>query len=246
VVLKFPANHTLGERMNARRIAAGLAVALLGGGLAACGGSSGGNSGSSSAPPTTQAAPASSSPAAPASSAPATGGGGTAGLTRPGTSLGFGAPATVGWVPPSQDLGSGAHKGYKLKVAVLSVQKGTIADFANIDLSATEKKDTPYYVKVRVTALENAKPAARDDPAIAFTAIDDRGQEQSSITFIGTFARCDETNAPKPFTAGKSYTACFTYLMPGGGSIQKVDWNNGPAGANEVTPYFDKPIVWAG
>lgn len=34
--------------------------------------------------------------------------------------------------------------------------------------------------------------------------------------------------------------------MPGGGSIQKVEWNNGPAKANEVTPYFDKPIVWAG
>ena len=31
---------------------------------------------------------------------------------------------------------------------------------------------------------------------------------------------------------------------PGGGSIQKVQWDNGPAAANEVTPYFDRPIVW--
>jgi len=28
------------------------------------------------------------------------------------------------------------------------------------------------------------------------------------------------------------------------GSIQKVQWDNGPAAANEVTPYFDRPIVW--
>ena len=33
--------------------------------------------------------------------------------------------------------------------------------------------------------------------------------------------------------------------MKGGGSIQKVEWNSGPAKANEVTPYFEHPIVWA-
>jgi hypothetical protein len=34
--------------------------------------------------------------------------------------------------------------------------------------------------------------------------------------------------------------------MPGGGSILKIQWNNGPSAANQVSPYFDKPIVWAG
>jgi len=232
--------------MKPARIAAGIAVALLSGGLAACGGGSGGStssgSSSSSAPP---AAPSASSPAPAGSSAPA-GSGSIAGLTAPGTDLGFGQPATVGWVPPSQDLGTGAHQGYKLKVSVVSIEKGTIADFRNIDLNAEQKKSVPYYVTVKVTALQNARPAAKDDPAIAFSAVDDRGQEQGSITFLGTFERCDETSAPKPFTSGKSYTACFTYLMPGGGSIQKVEWNNGPAKADAVTPYFDKPIVWAG
>ena len=29
-----------------------------------------------------------------------------------------------------------------------------------------------------------------------------------------------------------------------GRSRTKVQWDNGPAAANEVTPYFDRPIVW--
>ena len=45
---------------------------------------------------------------------------------------------------------------------------------------------------------------------------------------------------------GKSYTSCITYLMPGGGSIQKMQWNDGPAKGESVTPYFDKPVVWSG
>jgi hypothetical protein len=34
--------------------------------------------------------------------------------------------------------------------------------------------------------------------------------------------------------------------MPGGGSIQQVQWNDGPAAADQVAPYFDHPIVWGG
>ncbi len=44
---------------------------------------------------------------------------------------------------------------------------------------------------------------------------------------------------------GKSYESCFAYLPPGGGSIQSVAWNDGPAPASGVSVYFDKPIVWA-
>jgi hypothetical protein len=40
--------------------------------------------------------------------------------------------------------------------------------------------------------------------------------------------------------------SCLAYLIPGGGSIQKVEWDDGPAAANQVTAYFDHPIVWAG
>jgi len=161
-----------------------------------------------------------------------------------GTRLAFGGEATVGWVPPAQATGNGAHEGIKLRITVVSIQKGTMADFRNVELNANERNATPYYVQLRVTALSSTPPPKDSDPAITFTAIDDRGQEQQSITFLGTFPRCDDPMPPKQFVSGKTYQSCLAYLIPGGGSIQRVQWDSGPAVANQVTPYFERPIVW--
>jgi hypothetical protein len=229
--------------MKPGRTAAFVITAIALPGLAACSGTS---SGSSPASPSTSAAAGTSSPVqSPASSQPAQGQtAGSGRLTPPGTHLAFGGPATVGWVPPSQDLGTGAHKGIKLQVTVVSIQKGTMADFRNVELNGNQRSSTPYYVQLRVTALSNASVPKDSDPAITFTAIDDRGQEQQSITFLGTFSRCDDPTPPKQLVSGKTYQSCLAYLIPGGGSIQKVQWDNGPAAANQVTPYFNRPIVW--
>ena len=230
--------------MKPGRIAAWAIAAVAVPGLAACSGSSPASSGSS---PAASSSAGTSSPAqSSAGSQPAAQGrtAGSGSLTPPGTHLALGGPATVGWVPPSQDLGTGAHKGIKLQVAVVSIQKGTMADFRNVELNGTQRNSTPYYVQLRVTALSNASVPKDSDPAITFTAIDDRGQQQQSITFLGTFSRCDDPMPPKQFVSGKTYESCLAYLIPGGGSIQKVQWDNGPAAANEVTPYFDRPIVW--
>jgi hypothetical protein len=230
--------------MKPGRIAAWAIAAVAVPGLAACSGTS---SGSGPASPSTSAAAGTSSPVqSPASSQPASQGrtAGSGSLTPPGTHLALGGPATVGWVPPSQDLGTGAHEGIKLQVTVVSIQKGTMADFRNVELNGNQRSSTPYYVQLRVTALSNASVPKDSDPAITFTAIDDRGQEQQSITFLGTFSRCDDPTPPKQFVSGKTYQSCLAYLIPGGGSIQKVQWDNGPAAANQVTPYFDRPVVW--
>ena len=230
--------------MKPGRIAAWAIAAVAVPGLAACSGTS---SGSSPASLSTSAAAGTSSPVqSPASSQPAAQGrtAGSGSLTPPGTHLALGGPATVGWVPPSQDLGTGAHKGIRLQVTVVSIQKGTMADFRNVELNGNQRSSTPYYVQLRVTALSSTPPPKDSDPAITFTAIDDRGQEQQSITFLGTFSRCDDPTPPKQLVSGKTYQSCLAYLIPGGGSIQKVQWDNGPAAANQVTPYFDRPIVW--
>jgi hypothetical protein len=213
--------------------------------LAACGGSSGGGSTAGDQP--TSASPSASSsasqtPAAPSPSAadngPATAGGK---LTPPGTHLAFGQQAIVGWDP--DDTG----KAFRMKVTVVSIVKGSIAkDFGNIQLTAKDKASTPYYVKLKIMALGSRPHTDNTHPSISFNAIDDRGQEQGSVTFLGTFERCDDTEMPKPFTAGKSYTACMTYLVPGGGSIKSVTWTDGPHKPNDVTAYFEKPVVWGG
>jgi hypothetical protein len=220
-----------------RSIAAWAAGAVFAVGLAAC--SSSTSTGSSSP----NSAPPSSTPAAPSSSAPpvATG---SDGLTPPGTHLSFNQVATVGWIPPALSLKPGQHKALTFKVTVQSIDMGTIADFSNVDLNAKQKKMTPYYVKVMVTAASDQTWKGDDDPAISFRAIDDRGQEQGSLTFFGDFPKCDEVNAPKPFTSGKSYESCFAYLLPSGASIKNVQWNDGPTPADGVSVYFDKPIVW--
>lgn len=215
--------------------------------LAACsGGSSSGNAPAAGATgggnQPTATAPASSPPASQSAAAAAKTG--ANGLTPPGTHLGFGTAATVGWVPPTLDTGNGAHQGLKLKVAVESIQRGTIADFTNIDLNASEKKSTPYYVRVRLTALGSVAPPKDNDPALTFTAIDDRGQEQDNITILGTFQRCDDPSPPTSFANGMSYQSCLTYLIPGGGSIKSVEWKDGPAPADDVSAYYDRPVVW--
>ena len=232
--------------MKSGRTAAMVITAIALPAIAAC---SGGTSSSSSAASgatggsqATASAPAQSQSAQAASQPPAATG--ASGLTPPGTHLGLGSSAVVGWVPPTEDTGNGAHQGLKLQVTVESIKKGTMADFANIDLNANEKKSTPYYMQLRLTALGNTAPPKDNDPALTFTAIDDRGQEQDNVTFLGTFQRCDDPSPPRSFADGKSYSSCLTYLIPGGGSIKSVEWKDGPAPADDVSAYYDKPVVW--
>ncbi|HEY7430960.1 MAG TPA: hypothetical protein VH641_09520 [Streptosporangiaceae bacterium] len=225
--------------------------------LVACGGGSTGGNGAANSGASPQVAASGGTGGSDSGGSGSAGGSGSGGgtattsragsLTPPGTRLGFGRPATVAWVPPLSGSATGAHKGIKLQVTVESIQRGSIADFKNVELNASERKSTPYYVTVRIKALASTPlPGSDNDPAITFDAIDDRGQQQQSVTFFGTFQRCDDPAAPKPFVSGKSYQSCLTYLMPGGGSIQQVEWKDGPSKADEVTPYFEKPIVWGG
>lgn len=157
------------------------------------------------------------------------------GMTRPGAKLKLGDTAHVKFKPLNAPINS--KKTYKLDVTVLKIEKGEIGDFKSIDLDAAQKKSTPYYVSVRVSNPGPEVPVKSDDPDIRFDGIDDRGQEQGSLTFIGTFDRCDDKTAPTPFASGKSYESCLAYLVPGGGSIRQVNWS----GADE---YVLKPIAW--
>src|SRR5881392_2848177 len=152
--------------MKPGRTAAWVITAIALPGLAA---SSGTSSGSSPASPGSSSAASTSSPthsqahsqaqSQAASTPTAQGQAASSGsLTPPGTHLAFGGAATVGWVPPSQDTGTGAHQGLKLRVTVVSIQKGTLADFRNVELNANERKSTPYYVQLRVTALGSTAP----------------------------------------------------------------------------------------
>ena len=163
------------------------------------------------------------------------------GLTPPGTALKPGETATLGWSPPSQAT-SAPGKTIKLEVTVESIEKGTKDDLKGINLDADQRNATPYFLKVKIVN-RGAKAPGTDDPDNTFDAIDDRNEEQGSITFIGDFPPCENERPPQPFTSGKSYESCITYLL-GGGSIKEIRWKDGPAKPNELSAYYEKPVVW--
>ena len=92
-------------------------------------------------------------------------------------------------------------------------------------------------VKIENTGKEIPLGDQEGDPDLKFGALDDRGQEQGSITFLGDFDRCKDEDAPKPFTKGKSYESCLAFLVGGDGSIKQVTWK----GSDK---YILKPVVW--
>jgi hypothetical protein len=211
-----------------------LAAVALAGALAACGSSSG-----SSSSATVASAPAASAPAAsgaataasdPTTTTTTTASSGS-GVVQPGTKLSVGHTAKVGYAPAGS---TDKAKASTLLVTVQSFDKGALSDFNGIQLDANEKASTPVYVKVHVTNLGPASVDV-DGTAAAIEGVDNTGNNQSSVTFIGDFPRCPDAASTKPLAAGKSYDDCLTFLVPGG--IKKVSYNG-------TTDYIDSPVTW--
>ena len=215
-------------------IGAALAALAVAGGVAACGGSSS----SSSAGATGAASAAASSTtastgaAATSTSASTTSASSSGGVAAPGAKLAIGQTAKVPFTPAGS---TDKSKASNLQVTVQSFDKGSLSDFNGIQLDANEKASTPVYVKVHVT---NLGPAAIDvdSSAAAIEGVDNTGNNQSSVTFIGNFPKCPDAASTKPLATGKSYDDCLTFLVPGG--ISKVSYN----GTND---YIDSPVTWS-
>lgn len=207
-------------------IGAALAAVALAGGVAACGGSSSSTSSASNA-----AAPATSSTSA-AASTTATSTSSSGGTAAPGTKLSIGQSAKVAFTPAGS---TDKSKASTLQVTVQSFDKGSLSDFNGIQLDANEKASTPVYVKVHVTNLGPANIDV-DSSAAAIEGVDNTGNNQSSVTFIGEFPKCPDAASTKPLATGKSYDDCLTFLVPGG--ITKVSYN----GTND---YIDSPVTWS-
>jgi hypothetical protein len=198
----------------------------------------GGDDNKDAVPAATQTTPAETT-AAETTTTPSDDGGGpttSGGLTAPGATLKLGQAAHVTYKPLSATDDKNL---FKVDATALKIEKGSIDDFKNLGLDETQKAATPYYVTVKIenTGAEIPLGDAEGDPDLKFEAVDDRGQEQGSITFIGDFDRCTDNDAPKPFTMGKSYESCLAYLVGGDGSIREVGWQ----GSDK---YILKPVVW--
>ena len=246
-------NHEAGgaaRRARVRRsgFSAMLAAMMLAAVLAGCGGSSNNSSSSTSqasAQGTNASAPATASASTPAStttaaatttSSAAASTTSAAGATaKPGTALAAGQTATVGFDTTTKTGANGPS--YKVAVTVQSIKKGSLKDFAGIQLNATEKASIPYYAKVKITNLSpTAFATTSNDPAISVEGVDTTGDTDTSVTFFGTFPPCNDVDTPNPFKPGQSVETCLTYLVPGG--ITKVAYTG-------TSAYETTPVTWA-
>ncbi|HXD58917.1 MAG TPA: FHA domain-containing protein [Thermoleophilaceae bacterium] len=137
-------------------------------------------------------------------------------LTPVGSTLKLGSTAVIAYEDAS------THVKSVVAITPSPIEKGSISDFKNVQLTAEQKTATPYYVKVK------AKNVGRGDlsggsPATYIDGIDDRGQRQRSVIFFGDFPRCP-SKTPKKLPPDASYSTCLTYLVPGGGSIVGMRW----------------------
>ena len=104
-----------------------------------------------------------------------------------------------------------------------SIVKGSIKDFANIKLDATQKTSTPYYMKV-LTKNVGKVAMKKSRPDLYLNGVDDRGQRQSAIIFFGDFSRCSMDKVPAVLKPGQSYEVCQAFLIAKGGSINGAVW----------------------
>jgi hypothetical protein len=219
------------HEMRAIGLAVGILLALAAYG---CGGSSSSKTSTGSTPATTSSS--ASTPTQTASTSASTSAETPAGATTAaGTKLALGTPAIVDYEP-----GGPPKPTYRLQLTVLGIKKGSQADLNGVELEKSEQGQTPYYVTLRIQNVGSGDAGAEENqPAVAFQAIDDRGQRGQELTVIGTFRPCPSVTQPKPFTHGVTYQTCVIYMVGGGGSIVQEEWTGSGADA-----YTENPIVW--
>ena len=157
-----------------------------------------------------------------------------AGVTKPGSTLKTGETGRVLLTPQSASFDD--KRRFPLDASVTEIKKVELSDLKGVNLDAEQKKATPYFATIKLTNPGKPLPAG-EDPDVRFSAIDDRGQEQNAVIFIGDFPPCDRTNPPKDFSNGKSYETCLVFMIPGGGTADGVAWTSG-------IEYVDKPVTW--
>jgi hypothetical protein len=156
-------------------------------------------------------------------------------MTAAGTKLPFGTPAIVDYEP-----GGSPKPTYRLQLTVLGIKRGSQTELDGVELEKSEQGKTPYYVTLRIQNIGSGDAAAEENqPAAAFQAIDDRGQQGQELTVLGNFRPCPNVNQPKQFTRGVTYQTCVIYMVGGNGSIVQEEWTGNGADA-----YSENPIAW--
>jgi hypothetical protein len=211
------------------------AIGLLA--LAACSSSQGGQA--TPAPTSSAAAPATSSSAAappPSSATVPAGGSDVANYTKQGTKLGMGQKAVV---PFKSEEVKGA-----IGLTVTSIEKGSAADLAPLQLGDQAKGFTPYYVRITITDESGSDFA--DSSVIGLHGLLPDGSEAQEVSVIGDFAKCDDGDAGEDFTKkGASYQTCVLTMASPGTKVTGAEYEEGDyADQAPNTDYSTAAITW--
>jgi hypothetical protein len=148
-------------------------------------------------------------------------------LTKPGTQLGFGATATVGFAP-------NAERSTALELKVTKVRQGRIRDLAAYELDAKAKTSRPYYVTVRV---KNVGTGQIGRSAIPLWGLGADNTLIGASGFTNSFAKCPSGPLPAHFGGGRSASTCLMFLVPPHVALVGVSYR---------PVMSDAPIVWKG
>jgi hypothetical protein len=140
------------------------------------------------------------------------GGGGGDSSNAKGKDVALGAPVEI-TIPDTK------AKPVKMQV-IIDVSRGSVSDLSNFNLEPGDKKMTPYYVKQRITNLDQTT----DNATLSLKVTQDDGQPAKELTLLGDFPRCESRSAPAAFTKGASLTTCDVYLAPPGKKVTQVSY----------------------
>ena len=149
-------------------------------------------------------------------------------LTPPGTVLDLGEPAVVAWRPRQDTVGV-------LQLRVTQIDETTVKEsFKGWKLSKTDRRSTPYFV--RVTARNVGGTDLAGQPVPLYLLAEDATLIEAS-RFAGNFRRCPSTPLPRQVDGGQTQRLCQVYLAPRGRE---------PAGVSFRPGSESPPITWSG
>lgn len=147
-------------------------------------------------------------------------------LTEQGTELPIGERATAIYA-------ADGSRTSVVGVTITGILVGSIArDFATFQLPDKVRKQTPYYVTVRVT---NQGPGALGGSSVPVFALDSTATYFPATTLLGTLTACPGGPLPKPFEPEDTQARCLLFLAQPGESLDEL----------QLRPYegYD-PVSW--
>jgi hypothetical protein len=149
-------------------------------------------------------------------------------LTEQGSTLSFGDPATVIYEPTQA-------RGTVLKLTVLGVRAGRLADFGSFLLDDTYKRKADYYyARVRV---QNVGEGDVGGVPVPLWGVNRANTLLPPVNFTTTFPKCPTKPLPAKFGPGTRLDTCLVFLSPNRGGLESVSYR--------PSQEFD-PVTWTG